>query len=134
MGKFAKWIAGGLGWAFLGPIGGILGFVVGSLLETDIKQIPRNTNRTTTVGDFAISMLVLVSAVMKADGKVMKSELNYVQDYFKKKFGAEAAVEASNTLRDLLKQDIPVNDVCHQIRQRTNYSTRLELLYVLFGI
>ena len=25
MGKFGKWVAGGLGWAFFGPIGGILG-------------------------------------------------------------------------------------------------------------
>ena len=29
MAKVGKWITGGLGWAFFGPMGGILGFVVG---------------------------------------------------------------------------------------------------------
>jgi len=33
MGKWGKWIGGGLGWAFLGPLGGILGFVLGSMLD-----------------------------------------------------------------------------------------------------
>ena len=28
-----KWISGGLGWALFGPIGGILGFMVGSIID-----------------------------------------------------------------------------------------------------
>lgn len=28
-----KWILGGLGWALLGPIGGIIGFLIGSGIE-----------------------------------------------------------------------------------------------------
>ena len=38
MAKFGKWITGGLGWAFFGPIGGILGFVVGSLFDGNEQQ------------------------------------------------------------------------------------------------
>jgi DnaJ like chaperone protein len=37
-------------------------------------------------------------------------------------------------LRDLLKQQIPVQDVCRQIRQNLDYSSRLQLLHFLFGI
>ncbi|MBT6766736.1 MAG: hypothetical protein HOA90_19570, partial [Prolixibacteraceae bacterium] len=33
MAKFGKWIGGGLGWAFGGPIGAIIGFTVGSMFD-----------------------------------------------------------------------------------------------------
>lgn len=144
MGKFAKWIAGGLGWAFLGPIGGIIGFVVGSMLDNENQ--PQNQNRyqsygsgnghatQTTTGGYVMSLLVLVAAVMKADGKVLKSELNYVRDFFVRSFGADSAQEAIQLLRNLLNQNIPVNDVCGQIQKNMDYSSRLQLLHFLFGI
>jgi DnaJ like chaperone protein len=37
-------------------------------------------------------------------------------------------------LRDLLKQDIPVRDVCTQISRNMDYSSRLQLLHLLFGV
>ena len=140
MGKFGKWIAGGLGWAFLGPIGGIIGFVVGSMFENENNPLT-TTNRTngyssstTTPGGYVMSLLVLVAAVMKSDGKVLKSELNYVKDFFVRTFGTESAQEALKLLRDLLNQNIPVTDVCHQIQKNMDYSSRLQLLHFLFGI
>lgn len=134
MAKFAKWIGMGLGWAFMGPIGGILGFFLGSMADQNTNQKRRIGGRQTTQGDFVVSMLVLVAAVMKADGKVMKSELDYVKRYFVRVFGAESAKEATRMLRDLLKQEIPVRDVSRQIAQRLNYSSRLQLLQFLYGI
>ena len=81
-----------------------------------------------------MSLLVLVAAVMKADGKVLKSELNYVKDFFVRSFGADSAQEAIQLLRNLLNQNIPVNDVCGQIQQNMDYSSRLQLLHFMFGI
>jgi DnaJ like chaperone protein len=81
-----------------------------------------------------MSLLVLVAAVMKADGKVLKSELDYVKRFMVQNFGEASATEAIRLLRDLLKQNIPVNEVCRQIRQNMNYSARLQLLHFLFGI
>lgn len=140
MGKFAKWIAGGLGWAFLGPLGGIVGFVVGSMMDTNNGQAGpagSTTTRqphTTTTGGYVMSLLVLVAAVMKADGKVLRSELEYVKQFFVRSFGSSSAQEAIKMLRDLLKQNIPVADVCHQIQKNMDYSSRLQLLHFLFGI
>ena len=37
-------------------------------------------------------------------------------------------------LRDLLKQDIDVIGVCHQVRDRLDYSSRLQMLHFLYGI
>ncbi|MFP4023188.1 MAG: TerB family tellurite resistance protein [Thiohalospira sp.] len=133
MGKFGKWIAGGLGWAFFGPIGGILGFALGSLME-NVEAQPKSGYSMTTTGSFAASLLVLVAAVMKADGRVLKSELNYVKKFFVKTFGEDSATEAIHMLRDILKQNIPVQSVCIQIKQNLDYSSRLELLHLMLGV
>ena len=133
MGKFGKWIAGGLGWAFFGPLGGILGFALGSMLEEKPGFRPGLGGRTTT-GAFAMSLLVLVAAVMKADGKVVRSELDFVKQHLVRAFGEESAVEALGMLKDILKQEIPLDDVSNQIRQNMNYSSRLQLLHLLYGV
>ncbi|MBE9467111.1 MAG: TerB family tellurite resistance protein [Bacteroidetes bacterium] len=134
MAKFGKWIGGGLGWAFLGPIGAIIGFAVGSAIDGSSATVYKQQVRTTTKGDFAASLLVLIAAVMKADGKILKSELDYVKEYFIKAFGHDSAVEAIRMLRDILKQNIPVEQVCIQIKQNLDYSSRLQMLHLLFGI
>lgn len=136
MGKFAKWIGGGLGWAVGGPIGGILGFVIGSVVdgaEVMTKRLPGSSHQTTT-GGYVASLLVLVAAVMKADGKILRSELEYVKEFLRQNFGEETAAEAIMMLRDMLNQTIPVADVCRQIEHNMNYSARLQLLHFLFGI
>ncbi|MEN8230391.1 MAG: TerB family tellurite resistance protein [Bacteroidota bacterium] len=137
MAKFGKWVGLGLGWALGGPIGGILGLAVGSIFDSGKSEEPgqaRNVRTRTLRGDYAASLLVLIAAVMKADGRVMKSELDYVKRYFVTRFGDETASEAVVMLRDILKQEIPLRDVTHQLSQRLDYSYRLEMLHFLFGI
>jgi len=138
MAKFGKWIGGGLGWAVGGPIGAIFGFVVGSIFDGSTTEIQTGrssgySGRTTT-GGYVMSLLVLVAAVMKADGKVLKSELDYVKKFLVQNFGEASAREGIKMLRDILTQTIPVNAVCSQIKQNMNYSARLQLLHFLFGI
>ena len=135
---YGKWIGGGLGWAFGGPIGGILGFVFGSMFDgmqsgTYEYKPSQETGRTRT-DDFSVSLLILAAAVMKADGKVMRSELDYVKRFFNDQFGAEIAARNINMLREVLKQDINVYDVSLQIKQYMEYASRLQLLHFLFGI
>jgi len=127
----------GLGWALGGPIGGILGLAVGSIFDAGSVDtgIQRGDARSRTLrGDYAASLLVLMAAVMKADGRVLKSELNYVKRYFITRFGEDTASEAVIMLRDILKQEIPLRDVAQQLSQRLDYSYRLEMLHFLYGI
>ncbi len=131
MAKYGKWISGGLGWVIFGPIGGIIGFAIGSIFDSVETKI--YTGETSRNG-FLVSLLVLSSAIMKADGKVLKSELDFVKGYFLKNFGADAAREAMILLRDMLKQSVPLKDVCNQIRDNVDYHARLQLLHFLFGI
>jgi DnaJ like chaperone protein len=71
---------------------------------------------------------------MKIDGKVVKSELDYVKTFLVRQFGNERAKEALIVLKDLLKKDIPMSDVCYQIRRNMDYSSRLQLLHLLFNV
>jgi DnaJ like chaperone protein len=137
MAKFGKWVGLGLGWALGGPIGGILGLAVGSIFDsgsTATTGQARGVRSRTLRGDYAASLLVLIAAVMKADGRVMKSELDYVKRYFVTRFGEDTASEAVIMLRDILRQEIPLRDVTLQLSQRLDYSYRLEMLHFLFGI
>jgi len=133
MGKYGKWITGGLGWALFGPIGGILGFALGSIFDSTEIHTKMYTGETSRNG-FIVSLLVLVSAVMKADGKVLKSELDFVKKYFYDNFGEDAAREAMILLRDILKQQVPLRDVCSQIKDHVDYPSRLQLIHLLFGV
>lgn len=136
MANFGKWLGGGLGWMMGGPIGALLGFLVGSVVDNSTIRTTETsvTDNRTSSGAFGMSLLVLVAAVMKADGKVVKSELDYVRSFFVRQFGENAAGEALIMLRDLLKQNIPVRDVCIQIRKNMDHSSRLQLLHLLFNI
>ena len=136
MGKYNKWLGGGLGWFVGGPLGALFGFLVGSMIDGSTASETRYRGRTytTTRGDFGMSLLVLVAAVMKADGKVLKAELDYVKSFLVKQFGEEKAGEAILLLRDILKQEIPVAEVCRQISINMEYSSRLQLVHMLFGI
>ena len=136
MGNFAKWIGGGLGFVMGGPIGAVLGFLAGSMVDNTTVRTSAYSSAPdrTTPGAFGMSLLVLVAAVMKADGKVVKAELDYVKQFFVRQFGESTAREALRMLRDILKQDIPVRDVCVQISKNMDYSSRLQLLHLLFNV
>ena len=134
MGSFAKWLGGGLGFVFGGPIGGLIGFFVGSMVDGTATVTRQSAGSRTTPGDFGMSLIVLIAAVMKADGKVVKSELDYVKRFFVAQFGHDTAREALMLLRDLLRQDIPLGDVCGQIRRNMDYPSRLQLIHILYNI
>ena len=136
MGSFGKWIGGGLGWALGGPIGALIGFTLGSMF--DGGQISASTHTlgtgSTNEGDFKMSLLVLMACIMKADGRVDKSELAVVKKFLVANFGEQGALDALQILKNLLDQHIDETEVAMQISQNLNYSSKLELLHLLFDI
>lgn len=137
----SKWITGGLGFVLAGPIGGIIGLAAGYLIEEMAKGdnfIPpggqQQRTSSTRRGDFTLSFLVLIAAVMKADGKVLKSELDFVKQYLLKMYGEVHARDAVRTLGDILKQHIPIQDVSRQIRHNMDYDSRVQLTHLLFAV
>ena len=139
--SLGKWILGGLGFAVGGPIGSIIGVLIATLFEKNgaDNQTSSSTNRTfraqrTTAGDVRVSIIVLIACVIKSDGRVLKSEINYIKPFLLKTFGEAGAKQALLLLKELLKQDIDAKAVAQQIGQHINYSTRLELVHLLLAV
>ena len=136
MASWSKWLWGGVGWALGGPLGGVLGFALGALSEG--RGTPETSynygDNQTRAGDFGLSLLVLCGAVMKADDHILKSELEYVKQFFIEQFGAEYARQRILLFKEILKQDYPLREVCQQIKHHMDHASRLQLLHVLFGL
>ena len=143
MADFVKWLGAGLGWAFGGPIGAILGLLIGSAVDTSFndkqKKISHKSKRkrkkdTTKPGDFELSFLILSAIVIKADGRVHKKELDYVRKYFINMYGSKRAEEAFKMFNSIIKKKVPTTSVCAQIREYMSHAARLQLIQFLFGI
>jgi len=134
-----KLLWGGLGWVVAGPIGAILGYAYGSMSSNTNFQKSYWTRQTTHSsptkhGDFVISVLVLLAKVMKADGKLLRSELDYVKRFLKTQFGINQTKELMLIFKDILEQDYPLRDVCRQIQRSMDHPSRLELIHILYGL
>lgn len=136
--SLGKWILGGLGFAMGGPIGALIGVFVASLFDgnkagfTTTKS--HSYTRRATQGDVQVSIIVLIACVIKADGRVLKSEINYIKPFLLRSFGEEGAKQALQLLKELLEKDIDAISVARQIGQHVNYSTRLELVHLLLNV
>ena len=71
---------------------------------------------------------------MNADGKILKSELDFVKRFFVKNFGEEVAKEKIKVLGEVLKQEIPIDDVARQIKFHMRIAEKRLLLQYMFGI
>ena len=103
-----KWIGGILGFMSAGPLGALAGVVIASFFEqmlgmfagdenAETRYESRNTSessyydrygRNTNVNmgqrnSFLFSILVLASYIIRADGKVMHSEMEYVRAFLR---------------------------------------------------
>lgn len=137
-----KIFGAGLGWVLGGgPIGAVVGLALGSLFDRskvnllhEDEGVKNIGNQRTTASDFSLVLVVLSAAVMKADGKILKSELNYVKDFLNQQFDDELVAEQLQLLKEVLKQDLNVDDICTQVRQNMRVSEKRLLLQFLFGI
>ena len=147
----AKWIAGLLGWVAFGPIGALLGVIAGSVIEGAVEAAHQISGGAAPDGaqggsyrggygaseqrnSFLVSLLVLSSAVIRADGKTLQAELDYVKAFVRQNFGEAAVSEAMRILSGLSLQEVNVYSVGGQIAANMNYSQRLQLFHYLAGI
>lgn len=140
--SLGKWILGGLGFAVGGPIGALVGVLIASAFETgnainQSQDYPNGSSQRAqraTQGDIRVSIIVLIACVMKADGQVLKSEVNFIKPFLVRTFGEQGAKQALMLIKELLQKDIDPVVVSQQIGQHTNYSTRLELIHLLLQV
>ena len=108
----------------------------GSLLDkstTPNKSYTRARTQTQS-GDFEVSLLILASLVIKADGKKDQRELDFVRRQFLQMYGKERANHAFRLFKEINKQtNISLRQVCLQIQKMMDHASRLQLLHFLFG-
>lgn len=149
-----KWIGGFVGWMSGGPLGALAGIVVGALFDTmlDAVNTPDKASGFVASGathhrgeegernSFLFSLLVLMSYIIRADGKVMHSEMEIVRRFLLQNFGAVAKEQGERILLNLFEEQKrvgvsgfrdTVSLCCQQINENMNYSQRLQLLNLL---
>ena len=106
-----KWIGGVLGFITGGPLGALAGYALGSLFEHGLNEVNRQDTgqqeRNSSEGQrnsFMFSLLVLASYIIKADGKVMHSEMELVRRFLRQNFGLGAMTQGEQILLKLFEE------------------------------
>lgn len=131
-----------IGFFSSGIFGAVVGFLIGSYIDnaysgnedTFVNNGFQSNQQQVHPQDFKNSLLILIAAVMKADGVAMKSELDLVKSMLLRTYGEEQSRQMLLKLRDYLKQEHNLTEVCRNLRNRMSYSPRLELVHILFRI
>lgn len=158
----AKWIGGFLGWIMSGNILGVLaGIALGSLID-DLTWDSDSNRSDDTLGSngyadtsdrssfnqgnrnsFLLSLLVLASYIIRADGKVMHSEMEIVRNFLRQNFGESAVRQGEQIMLRLFEEQKRQGDAAFretirksslEITMHTDYSTRLQLVNFLIII
>ena len=129
-----KIFGGGLGWVLGGPIGAVIGISLGSMFDKSDVQVTTGTRGNSQQGDFQVAIVVLSAAVMKADGKLLKSELEFVKQFFIKQFNEEVAKEQMLLLREVLKQDLNLQEIATDIKRHMRITERRLIMQYLFSL
>jgi DnaJ like chaperone protein len=166
-----KLIGGFLGFMSGGPLGMLAGIVLGSLFDSmmdsvnteESQQWERNyeehfanqqqraqySRRRQYEGQrnsFIFSLLVLASYIIRADGRIMHSEMECVRQMLRQNFGEEGVSQGEEIIRRLFDEQKRMNaqnpyafknhirQSCSQIAANMDYSQRLQLLNFLVMI
>lgn len=161
-----KWIGGFMGFISGGPLGALAGFALGALFDVGIDKVneadinaenyqnnaqrnaysqqQRARNRYQEAqgqrNSFLFSLLVLASYIIRADGKVMHSEMEMLRNFLRSNFGSIAVQQGEQIILQLFEQQKKVGserfqhtirESCMQIAANMDDSQRLQLLNFL---
>lgn len=152
--KIGKWIGGIMGFMALGPLGALAGYAIGSLFDKandvqadfDNGQGEASYTHAGQRNSFLFSMLVMASYIIRADGKIMHSEMEFVRRFLRTNFGEDAVNEGEQILLNLFEQQKrmdasnpyafrnTIHECGAQIAANLTYGERLQLLDFLAKI
>lgn len=117
----------------------LIAFLICSWLESLIFSKENRTHKVYaqhqyTHDAFLHELLIFTAAVMKSDGRLMKSELYYVRNFLIQNLGSDRAHEALLNLREILQKEYNLTTVCNSFRSHSTLSERLLMLKFLFGV
>ena len=128
-----KWIFAIFGYTFFRLPGALLGYFLGSLIQTNVVKL-NNPNKLSSF-DFEINLLALSSILIKSDGNITKEELDYVRNYFVASYGKSRANTVFKIFNDNLKnKKIDSSQILNLFNLNLNYASKLQVIHFLFGI
>ena len=150
----AKWIGGVLGMIAGDPLGALAGMALGWIFDESLnsgqdegaynnREYDNDTMRQRQArqqyegqrNSFLFSMLALSSYIIRADGKVMHSEMELMRRFLRQNFGEIAVSQGEDILLRLFEQQkqmgMPrfralIMQSCSQIAANMDYSQRLQ--------
>lgn len=163
----AKWIGGFLGFITTGSIlGALAGYALGALFEGGLDAVNEPydgyNNREYDDNDayrryqearqqqsyegqrnsFRFSLLVLAAYIIRADGRVMHSEMEVLRNFLRQNFGEQAVSQGEDIVKKLFERQkqegtgyrMTIRSACQQIAANMAYSQRLQLVNFLVMI
>ena len=156
-----KWIGGFLGFLTgTGPLGVLAGIALGWLFDKSVESddaekagkggtyrsgygSTESQRRQGQRNSFLFSLLVLSAYIIKADGRVMHSEMETVRRFLRNNFGEMAVSQGEGILLRLFEQQkrmgneqfkTSIKGACREMYMNMDYSQRLQLLNFLVVI
>lgn len=150
---YIPFIFGGIGFIFWGWKGALVGGIIGSITsglwylfakqteELNASNKGHKTSSQSSTGShispnqlLKFRLLALVANVMKADGVILKVEVDSIKPFLLKHYGVEGGREALQILKHLLNTSINSRQVAAELKETLNYSSRLEVIHLLLTI
>lgn len=150
---YIPYIFGGIGFIFWGWIGALLGGIAGCIIlgiwylakngridsnsyheEQKTSSQSTTSNRISADQLLKFRILALVANVMKADGVILKVEVDSVKPFLLKHYGVDGGREALQILKHLLNTSINSRQIATELKESLNYSSRLEVVHLLLTI
>ena len=151
---YGKWIGGVVGFMAMGPLGALAGYAIGALFDkaTDAEAQgatgqeyygPTSGAGCEDLGQrnsFLFAMLVMASYIIRADGRIMHSEMEFVRRFLRANFGEAAVGQGEQILLNLFEQrkqmersnPMAFRNTIHecgaQIAANLTYEQRLQML------
>ena len=124
-----------VGLIFGGFGGALIGMAVGSIIDAIIgKKVIGNTSHYYETQDFTEHLLYLAAYVARADNnRLLRSEMTYVQDYFRQLVGSERLSALMLRFRDILDENADIGPICQDLNHHATINEKLVILNFLFG-
>ena len=133
MAKYEKWLGASLGWMVTGnPIGGIIGFIAGSFIESGNQN--KSKQQLTGISELETNLIVLASHLIKIDGKVTLEEINFTKNFLSTQFDEKLSHKRTEILNHCLVKEYDLNIVCDQLRMYASTATRTQIVRFLFDL
>jgi DnaJ like chaperone protein len=133
MAKYEKWLGASLGWMLTGnPLGGVLGFIAGTLIQQGDKDRPAGTVK--GVSEFEVNLMVLASHLIKIDGRISAGQAAFTEQFLNAHFDPQFGAERARIFNHCLQKEYDLNAACGQIRMYSELGTRIQVVRFLIDL